>query len=255
MSDLIYHPSFAQTDLSRITLMNSNFAVQPPGIAAAMLKSLPQATYVGTFGMTETAGTVTTSRLDDPIEQRIGRLGRPLPGVEVRILDVETGQDAAPGGRGEVLVRGYSLLEGYYKDPEKTAKALDPEGWYHTGDIGSLDEAGTLMFHGRLKDMLKVGGENVAAAEIEGCLQRHPAVKLAQVVGVPDQRLVEVAAAFIERKPDASVTEQELMDFCRREIAGFKVPRHVRFVAEWPMSSSKIQKFRLREQLLRELAL
>jgi fatty-acyl-CoA synthase/long-chain acyl-CoA synthetase len=255
MSDLIYHPSFAQTDLSRITLMNSNFAVQPPGIADAMLKSLPQATYVGTFGMTETAGTVTTSRLDDPLEQRLQRLGKPLPGIEVRILDVETGQEAASGGRGEVLVRGYNLLEGYYKDPEKTAKALDPDGWYHTGDIGSRDGAGTLMFHGRLKDMLKVGGENVAAAEIEGCLQRHPAVKLAQVVGIPDQRLMEVAAAFIERKPESSVSEQELMDFCRREIAGFKVPRHVRFVAEWPMSSSKIQKFRLREQLLRELGL
>lgn len=255
MSDLIYHPSFAQTDLSRITLMNANFAVQPPGIATAMLKSLPQATYVGTFGMTETAGTVTTSRLDDPLEQRIGRLGKPLPGIEVRIFDTEAGQDAAPGGRGEVLVRGYNLLEGYYKDPEKTAKALDPDGWYHTGDIGALDEAGTMMFHGRLKDMLKVGGENVAAAEIEGCLQRHPAVKLAQVVGIPDQRLMEVAAAFIERKPETIVSEQELMDFCRREIAGFKVPRHVRFVAEWPMSSSKIQKFRLREQLLRELGL
>lgn len=255
MSDLIYHPSFAQTDLSRISLMNSNFAVQPPGIAAAMLKSLPQATYVGTFGMTETAGTVTTSRLDDPLEQRLKRLGKPLPGVEVRIVDVETGEDAPPGGRGEVLVRGYSVLEGYYKDPEKTAKALDAGGWYHTGDIGSIDEAGTMMFHGRLKDMLKVGGENVAAAEIEGCLQRHPAVKLAQVVGIPDQRLVEVAAAFIERKPDTSVSEQELVEFCRREIAGFKVPRHVRFVAEWPMSSSKIQKFRLREQLVRELGL
>ncbi len=255
MSDLIYHPSFAQTDLSRITLMNSNFAVQPPGIATAMLKSLPQATYVGTFGMTETAGTVTTSRLDDPLEQRLQRLGKPLPGIEVRILDMETGEDAPPGSHGEVLVRGYSLLEGYYKDPEKTAKALDPDGWYHTGDIGSRDAAGTLMFHGRLKDMLKVGGENVAAAEIEGCLQRHPAVKLAQVVGIPDQRLMEVAAAFIERKPESTVSEQELMDFCRREIAGFKVPRHVRFVAEWPMSSSKIQKFRLREQLLRELGL
>ncbi len=255
MSDLIYHPDFAKTDLSRITLMNANLAVQPPRITEAMLQSLPQATYVGTFGMTETAGTVTTSRLDDPLEQRLKRLGKPLPGVEVRILDIDTGRDAAPGRHGEVLVRGYSILEGYYKDPVKTAQALDAEGWYHTGDIGSLDEAGTMMFHGRLKDMLKVGGENVAAAEIEGCLQRHPAVKLAQVVGIPDQRLVEVAAAFIERKPDMAVSEQELMDFCRREIAGFKVPRHVRFVTEWPMSSSKIQKFRLREQLLRELGL
>lgn len=253
MSDLIYHPSFPDTDLSRITLMNSNFAVQPPAIAAAMLKAMPHTIYVGTFGMTETAGTVTTSRLEDPLEQRIRRLGKPLPGVEVRIVSAATGREAAAGEHGEVLVRGYSILEGYYKDPVKSAEALDSEGWFHTGDIGSIDEAGTMMFHGRLKDMLKVGGENVAAAEIESCLQRHPAVKLAQVVGIPDPRLVEVPAAFVERKPGSQVTEQELVDFCRREIAGFKVPRQVRFVEQWPMSASKIQKFRLRDELVREL--
>ena len=254
MSDLIHHPDFATTDLSRITLMNSNFAVQPPGIAAAMLKAMPQATYVGTFGMTETAGTVSTSRLDDPLEERITRLGRPLPGVEVRIRNLEGG-DAAPGVRGEVLVRGYSILEGYYKDAVKTAAAIDADGWFHTGDIGSIDGAGTVMFHGRLKDMLKVGGENVAAAEIESCLQRHTGVKLAQVVAIPDARLGEVAAAFVERAPGAEVAAQELIDFCRQQIAGFKVPRHVRFVTEWPMSASKIQKFRLREALVRELGL
>ncbi|MDE2050553.1 MAG: acyl--CoA ligase [Gammaproteobacteria bacterium] len=255
MSDLIHHPDFPKTDLSRIRLMNSNFAVQPRGIADAMLKAMPDTLYVGTFGMTETAGTVTTSRLDDPLQERITRLGRPLPGLELRILDSATGCDAPTGARGEVLVRGYSTLEGYYKDAEKTARALDAEGWFHTGDIGSLDAAGTVMFHGRLKDMLKVGGENVAAAEIEACLQRHPAVKLAQVVGVPDQRLVEVPAAFIERHAHIPVTPEELIEFCRREIAGFKVPRHVRFVTEWPMSTSKIQKFRLRDQLLAELGL
>ncbi|MGC8517795.1 MAG: class I adenylate-forming enzyme family protein [Steroidobacteraceae bacterium] len=253
MADLIHHPNFPQTDLSRIKLMNSNFAVQPPAIAEAMLKAMPDALYVGTFGMTETAGTVTTSRLDDPLEQRIGRLGRPLPGLEVRIVDPDSGDDLPTGARGEVLVRGYSTLEGYYKDTEKTAQSLDAHGWFHTGDIGSLDAAGTIMFHGRVKDMLKVGGENVAAAEIESCLQRHPAVKLAQVVGVPDTRLVEVAAAFIECQPNVAVKPQELIEFCRREIASFKVPRHIRFVTEWPMSTSKIQKFRLRDQLLEEL--
>lgn len=253
MSDLIHHPDFAKTDLSRIKLMNSNFAVQPPAIAEAMLKALPDALYVGTFGMTETAGTVTTSRLDDPLQERIGRLGRPLPGLEIRIVDPESGADLPAGGRGEILVRGYSTLEGYYKDPQKTAQSLDADGWFHTGDIGSLDESGTIMFHGRVKDMLKVGGENVAAAEIESCLQRHPGVKLAQVVGVPDARLMEVAAAFIERAEHASVDAQELIAFCRSEIASFKVPRHIRFVTEWPMSTSKIQKFRLRDQLLVEL--
>jgi fatty-acyl-CoA synthase/long-chain acyl-CoA synthetase len=255
MSDLISHPEFATTDLSRITLMNANFAVQPPGIKDAMLAAMPHAIYVGTFGMTETAGTVTTSRLDDPLEQRVSRLGRPLPGLEVRICNPETGRDCAVGERGEVLVRGYATLMGYYKDPEKTAAALDADGWFHTGDIGSMDAAGTMMFHGRTKDMLKVGGENVAAAEIEGCLQRHPAVKLAQVVGIPDARLAEVAAAFVERKPGTEVSAQELIDFCRKEIAGFKVPRQVRFVTEWPMSTSKIQKFRLRDDLLREMGM
>lgn len=253
MSDLIHHPDFARVDLSRVRLMNSNFAVQPPAIRDAMLKAMPNTVQVGTFGMTETAGTVTTSRLDDPLEQRVSRLGRPLPGLQVRIVDPESGADAAPDQRGEVWVKGYSLFEGYYRDAEKTAAALDAQGWYHTGDLGSIDAAGTMMFHGRIKDMLKVGGENVAAAEIESCLARHPAVRLAQVVGVPDKRLQEVPAAFVELKPGATASEQELISFCRKEIASFKVPRHVRFVTEWPMSTSKIQKFRLRDQIMAEL--
>ena len=165
------------------------------------------------------------------------------------------GTDQPLGTRGEVLVRGYSLFEGYYRDAEKTAQALDADGWFHTGDIGSLDAAGTILFHGRIKDMLKVGGENVAAAEIEAQLQRHPAVKLAQVVGIPDSKYEEVPAAFVELQPGQTATPEELIDFCRREIASFKVPRQVRFVTEWPMSSSKIQKFRLRTALIEELGL
>jgi fatty-acyl-CoA synthase len=255
MQDMIYHPDFKKTDLSRITLMNSNFAVQPPAIKDAMLEAIPHAIYVGTFGMTETAGTVSTSRLDDPLDERVGRLGRPLPGLEVRIVDAESGHEAVPGERGEVWVRGYSTLLGYYKDPEKTAAALTPDGWFRTGDVGSIDGRGTMMFHGRIKDMLKVGGENVAAAEIEACLQRHPGVKLAQVVGIPDQRLVEVPAAFVECNAGSQVSAEELIEHCRREIAGFKVPRQIRFVSEWPMSTSKIQKFRLRDELVRELGL
>lgn len=255
MSDLIHHENFESTDLSRIRLMNSNFAVQPPGIAEAMLKAMPNTIQVGTFGMTETAGTVCTSELDASLEARTTRLGTPLPGLEVRIVDAETGQDLGTDERGEILVRGYSLFSGYYKDPEKTAQALDSDGWYHTGDIGSLDKDAQMMFYGRTKDMLKVGGENVAAAEIEAHLAKHPAVKLAQVVGIPDPRLQEVPAAFVEKKDGADVDAQELIDFCKGEIAGFKVPRHVRFVSEWPMSTSKIQKFRLRDRLIEELKL
>ncbi|MEM7612624.1 MAG: AMP-binding protein [Pseudomonadota bacterium] len=253
MSDLINHPDFASTDLSAVRLMNSNFAVQPPGIAEAMQKAMPNTVQVGTFGMTETAGTVCTSELDAPLERRTTRLGTPLPGMEVRIVDADTGEDLPQGERGEILVRGYSLFEYYYKDPVKTAEAKDDEGWYHTGDVGSLDDDGSIMFYGRTKDMLKVGGENVAAAEIETYLGRHDAVKMAQVVGVPDARLGEVAAAFIELKEGESCDPDALIDFCKGEIASFKVPRHIRFVTEWPMSTSKIQKYKLKDQLTAEL--
>ena len=255
MQGLIYHPDFAKTDLSRVRLMNSNFAVQPPGVAEPIMAAMPQALQVGTFGMTETAGTVCTGSPQESENSRITRLGRPLPGLELRIVNYETGEEVPTGMRGEILVRGYNTLEGYYKDPEKTSQAIDREGWFHTGDIGSVDQLGTAMFYGRFKDMLKVGGENVAAAEIEALLGRHPAVKLAQVVGIPDAKYSEVPAAFVEIKPNASATEKELIAFCKAEISGFKVPRVVRMVTEWPMSSSKIQKFRLRAALVEELGL
>jgi fatty-acyl-CoA synthase len=255
MQGLIYHPNFARTNLKRVKLMNSNLAVQPPAVAESIMRAMPQALQVGSFGMTETAGTVCTGSPDEPETLRITRLGRPLPGLELRIINPESGHDVQTGLRGEVLVRGYSVLEGYHKDPEKTAQAIDRDGWFHTGDIGSLDEHGTIMFHGRFKDMLKVGGENVAAAEIEALLGRHPAVKLAQVVGIPDAKYAEVPAAFVELNPGTAATEAELLSFCKGEVASFKVPRVVRFVQEWPMSSSKIQKFRLRQQLLTELGL
>lgn len=253
MSDLIEHPDFPQADLSRVRLMNSNFAVQPKAVAEKLQERMPNTVQVGTFGMTETAGTVSTSMLTDDLHDRVTRLGKPLPGLEVRIVDIESGEPVTTGERGEVLVRGYSLLEGYYKDPEKTSAAIDDDGWYHTGDIGSLDDKGQMMFYGRTKDMLKVGGENVAAAEIETHLGTHPAVKLAQVVGVPDDRYQEVPAAFVELVKGESVDEAALVAHCKGQIAGFKVPRYVRFVQSWPMSTSKIQKFRLREQLLAEL--
>jgi len=255
MVDLVDHPDFEQTDLSRVKLMNANFAVQPPEIGDKMKKALPNAVFVGTFGMTETAGTVTTSRLDASEQQRFTRLGTPLSGMEVKAVDAETGLEAATGEKGEAWIRGYSTFTRYYKSPDKTAEALDDDGWFHSGDLISIDEDGQLMFHGRMRDMLKVGGENVAAVEIENCLQQHGAVKLAQVVPVPDRRLTEVAAAFIELEPGTEANEDELIKFCKGKIAGFKIPRYVRFVQEWPTSSTKIQKFRLQDQINEELGL
>jgi len=252
IGDLINHPDFATTDLSAIRLMNSSLAVQPPGFTEKLTKAMPNCIQVGTYGLSEASGTVTTSPVDSPEHLRHTRLGSPMPGQEVEIRDPDTGKPLPTGARGEICVRGVNILKGYYRDPEKSAQTIR-DGWLHTGDIGSLDEHGTIMFHGRFKDMLKVGGENVAAAEIEGLLQQHPAVKLAQVVGVPDARLVEVPAAFVELKPGQSVGEQDLIGWCKGQISSFKIPRHVRFVTSWPMSTSKIQKFKMRTELVEEL--
>ena len=253
MSDLISHPDFAATDLSNLRIMNSNFAVQPAWIKDAVTKAMPHTIQVGTYGLTEAAGTISTSRLTNSFAQRVGKLGVPLDEWEMRIVDIETGKDCGPNERGEIVVRGPSMLKGYYNAPEKSAEVLR-DGWFHTGDIGSMDEDGQVMFHGRTKDMLKVGGENVAAAEIEAMLQGHPAVKLAQVVGIPDDRYVEVPAAFVELDEGKSVSEAELIAFCQGKLASFKMPRHVRMVTSWPMSTSKIQKFRLRNELIESLS-
>lgn len=254
MQDLISHPSFASVDLSKLRVMNSNFAVQPTWIRDAVCAAMPHTIQVSTYGLTEGAGTVTTSRLDDPWSLRTGRCGAPLDGWSVRIVSLETGCDCALGEQGEIVIRGQGMLSGYYNAPEKTAEVIR-DGWFYTGDIGSFDETGHIMFHGRTKDMLKVGGENVAAAEIEAMLQTHPAVKLAQVVGLPDDRYVEVPAAFVELADGAQASETELIAHCKGKLASFKIPRHVRFVEGWPMSTSKIQKYRLRLRLIEELVL
>ncbi|MDB6060614.1 MAG: AMP-dependent synthetase [Verrucomicrobiaceae bacterium] len=252
---MLFHPDFESTDLSSLRLGNTCFAAQPKSVGDAYRKAIPQTLQVGTFGMTEACGIVATGGSGMEHELGFTRLGTPLLGQEVRIVDPVSGKDVALDERGEVFIRGFNLFDGYYRDAEKTTEALDEDGWYHSGDIGSLDASGHLMFHGRFKDMLKVGGENVAAAEIEALLARHPAVKLAQIVGIPDPKYAEVPAAYVELKPNTQATEAELIEFCRGEVSGFKVPRHIRFVTEWPMSTSKIQKFQLRNALLDELGL
>ncbi len=254
MQDLINHETFKTTDLSKLRVMNSNFAVQPAWIKDAVVAAMPHTIQVGTYGLTEAAGTVSTSRLHDSFDVRTGRCGFPLEDWEMRIVDLETGQACGADERGEIVLRGPHMLKGYYNAPEKTAEAIR-DGWFFTGDIGSVDADGNVMFHGRTKDMLKVGGENVAAAEIEAMLQTHPAVKLAQVVGIPDDRYVEVAAAFVELADGSDASEAELIAHCKGKLAGFKIPRHVRMISEWPMSTSKIQKFKLRGELIEELGL
>ena len=252
---MIAHPDWDKTDMTSVRLMNSCFSQMPKAVGDAYRAKMPNALQVGTFGMSEACGVVTTGGYDMDPELGFEALGYPLSGVSVRIVDPETGGEAEVGGRGEVWIRGYNLLDGYYRDPAKTAEALDSEGWYHSGDIGSLDQHGHLRFHGRFKDMLKVGGENVAAAEVEAVLSAHAAVELAQVIGIPDARLAEVPAAYVKLHGDGQATADELIAYASERIASFKVPRHVRFLDEWPMSASKIQKFKLRQQLMAELGL
>jgi fatty-acyl-CoA synthase len=250
---VLTHPRFAATDMSAGRAMLN---VGPPDLLRQMQAALPHVTQLSLYGLTEGGGAITYNHLDDELDVRVGTTGPPLPGSEVRIVDPDTGAVLGPGAVGEILVRGVTLCERYHRDPEQTAAVFDGEGWLSTGDQGELDGAGRLIFLGRLKDMLKVGGENVAPAEVEEHLGRHPQVKLVVVVGAPDQRLGEVPAAFVELRPGSSATAEELLDHCRGQIARFKIPRYVRFVTEeeWPMSATKVQKEPLARRIAAELA-
>jgi fatty-acyl-CoA synthase len=200
------------------------------------------------FGMSE-VGIVTLSTLDATEEQCVEANGHPLAGCEVRVIDPATGREQPVGVPGEILARSYMVTPGYYQQPEETARALDRDGWFHTGDMGVVRRDGHLRFLGRYKDMLKIGGENVDPMEVEGFLMGHPAIRMAAVVGVPDARLSEVAVAFVQVEPGVTLTESEVIEHCRGRVASFKTPRRVAFVAEFPMTSTgKIQKVKLRER-------
>ena len=251
MAELVNHPEMKLDQLDHVRLINNI------GSAEALRDNMriwPSATHISAFGMTELSGIASHTDPNDTPAQRAETCGKPYEGVEVSIVQPESGQRCAANEQGEIRVRGFLLLKGYYKQPEETARVIDDQGWFLTGDLGSLDPEGRIQFHGRIKDVLKVGGENVSPLEIEAWLSTHPQVMVAQVVGAPDDRLDEVVAAFIQLKPGATVTAQDIVDYCQGQIASFKVPRVVRFVEEWPMSATKIQRSALREQLLAEAA-
>jgi fatty-acyl-CoA synthase len=249
---LMHHPRFGELDLSDARVVVS---VAPPDVQRQIQEAYAPAVLISAYGITELCGTLIFNSLDDTADQRLTTCGTAIPGFEMRVVDPETGARVPDGERGELIGRGPSRFDGYYNNPEQTKLAIDDEGFFHTGDLCSVDADGRVSYHGRIKDMLKVGGENVAAIEVESFLATHPAIKMAQVVGVPDSRLVEVPAAFVELAPGATLTEEDVIVFCTGQIAGFKVPRYVRFVDEWPMSATKVQKFRLRDQLVAELEL
>jgi len=207
------------------------------------------------YGMTETSPVSTQTAVDDPIDKRTGTVGRVHPFVEVKVVD-EQNRIVERGVPGELCTRGYSVMLGYWGDPENTALAIDSARYMHTGDIATMDEDGYLNIAGRIKDMVIRGGENIYPREIEEFLYTHPAVKDVSVIGVPDQKYGEELCAWIVLKPGAAATEEEIREYCRGKIAYYKVPRYVKFVAEFPMTvTGKIQKFKMREVSTSELGL
>jgi acyl-CoA synthetase (AMP-forming)/AMP-acid ligase II len=248
---VLAHPEFDSSDMSNIRVWLN---VAPPEVLGKFQNRLPHAVQLTTYGGTE-GGCVTLTRADDPLEVRLNTCGSCQPGFELRVVD-PLGRELPPGERGIIQFRGYNTLHGYWNAPEKTAESILEGGWVTMQDLGVMDEQGRVLFLGRVKETLKVGGENVAPQEIEAQLSTHPAVKLVSVVGIPDQRLVEVPAAFVELLPGKEATEAELVEHCRGRIASFKVPRMIRFIEsdDWPMSATKLQRFKLRDRLMAELA-
>lgn len=209
-----------------------------------------------TYGQTEASPAITMTRTTDPIELRVATVGRVIPNVEAKIVDPETGEDCPPGVQGEICAKGYNVMKGYYKMPEATAQAIDKDGWLHTGDLGVMDENGYFKITGRLKDMIIRGGENIYPREIEEFLYTHPLIKDVQVIGVPSLKYGEEVLAYIQLRPGASLTKEEVQAYCVNKIAKYKIPSYVLFVDSYPTTASgKIQKYKLRQQAIEELGL
>lgn len=252
---LMAHPRF---DRARLHL-RGGWAAAGPETMRRIIEEMGVRDLCWAYGLSEASPNVVLSDHREPVEARIAGGARPHPGVEVRIADPATLAPLPPGRPGEIQVRGWSVMRGYLNDPENTAKAFTPDGWLRTGDLGTLDEAGVLRMAGRLKDVIRVGGENVAPAEVEEVLSTHPAVALAQVVGVPDARLGEVPAAFVQLRDGATVGPDELLGWLRPRLANFRMPRHLRIVADFDAigmtASGKVQKAKLRAHALQVLGL
>jgi acyl-CoA synthetase (AMP-forming)/AMP-acid ligase II len=231
------HPNFRGFDLSSL---RSGWCVGTPEIMEQVRDAFGMDHLSQIYGSTEASGV--SGSIGEPWEKRSRSCGRVVSQMEMQIRDVATGQTLPAGETGEILMRGWCSMNGYLKQPEETARVMEPDGWVHSGDLGMLDADGYLFFKGRIKNMLRVGGENVSAEEIEAMLLRHPKIKMAAVIGAPDPRLVEVPMAIVELKEGASATGQEIIEFCAARMANFRVPRQVRFTTDWPLTGSgKIQ--------------
>jgi len=249
------HPDFASFDFSNLRTGIMAGAPCPVEVMKRVLTEMNMEQVTIAYGMTETSPVSFQSDVDDPIEKRVGTVGRIHPHVECKIVD-ENGQVVPVGQQGELCTKGYSVMQGYWDEAEKTADAIDKAGWMHTGDLAVMDEDGYCNIVGRVKDMLIRGGENVYPREVEEYLFRHPSILEVQVFGVPDEKYGEEICTWIVLKPGESLTEEEVKAFCKGQIAHYKVPRYVRFKTELPMTvTGKPQKFVMRDMMVEELGI
>ncbi|MBJ6801335.1 AMP-binding protein [Geomonas propionica] len=250
------HPRFAEFDLTSLRtgiMAGSNCPIE---VMRRVIRDMHASEITIAYGQTESSPVITQTRTDDPIELKVATVGRVLPNVELKIVDIETGAELPPGKQGELCTRGYLVMKGYYQMPDETAKAIDADGWLHTGDLAVMDENGYCKITGRIKNMIIRGGENIYPREIEEFLYTHPKISDIQVYGVPDRKYGEQVMAAVVLKQGSEMTEEEVKEFCRGRIANYKIPKYVRFVDSYPMTASgKIQKFKLREMAIRELQL
>ncbi len=249
------HPQFGEYDLSSLRTGIMAGSPCPTEVMKRVVDQMHMNEVTIAYGMTETSPVSFQSSTDDPLERRVSTVGRIFPHVEVKIIDPD-GKISSPGEKGELLTRGYSVMQGYWDDDERTAESIDAAGWMHTGDLATIDEQGYCNIVGRVKDMVIRGGENVYPREIEEYLFRHPKIQDVQVFGVPDQKYGEEICAWIMLSPDEAVSEDEIKEFCKGQIAHYKIPRYIRFVNEFPMTvTGKIQKFIMRDTMIEDLKL
>ncbi|NLI19936.1 MAG: AMP-binding protein [Clostridiales bacterium] len=253
---MLEHPDFDQFDFSHLRTGIMAGSPCPIKTMRDVTGKMHLSELTITYGQTECSPGMTMSRTDDPLELRVSTVGKVLPHTQGKIISPETGLELPRGTPGEIVTRGYHVMKGYYKMPEATRAAIDPDGWLHTGDIGTMDEDGNFRITGRLKDMIIRGGENIYPREIEEFMYTHPAIRDVQVVGVPDEKYGEEVCACVIFKDGCAATDEELIEFVRSGMSRYKAPRYIMVLQEFPMTASgKIQKYKLREMGVEKLNL
>jgi fatty-acyl-CoA synthase len=250
------HPSFDSRDLSSLRTGIMAGSPCPIEVMKRVVDRMGAREITIAYGLTEASPVITQTRVDDPLELRVHTVGRPLPDVEVKIIDPATGRALGDQQQGELCARGHVVMLGYYKNPEATSAAIDSDGWLHTGDLALREPNGYYRITGRIKELIIRGGENVSPREVEEYLFTHPDIQQATVVGIPDPRLGEEICTWIKLKDGATLSEDDVRAFCKGQLAHFKIPRHIRFVDAFPQTvTGKIQKFKIREIMSEELGL